>query len=125
MPLLITAADVLGIYDTDRDETSLAPILDVTEAFVAARPALVALPNATRKDVERYVAAHVLFVTDAGMYESLRVEDVSERFTKNEKNPGLLDSRWGRMAVMLDTSGTLRSETKIQPKADIRLMSSC
>lgn len=121
--LLITAADVAGVYETDRDDVALKPFLDATGAFTSARLSGKGLDAATMKQVQLYLAAHFLFVTDAGPHEALRVEDVSERFTKHDREPGLLDSRWGRMAVLLDTSGTLAAMTRLQPAAEVRFIS--
>jgi len=124
MSLLITARDVLAVYDTDRGEDTLQPFLDATEAFTDARLAGKGLADATLREVQRYYAAHLLFVTEAGVHETLRIEDVSERFTKADRTPGLMDSRWGRTAVTFDTSGTLAALARQEPLADIRLLSS-
>lgn len=125
MALLITAADVLAVYDTDRDETKLTPFLQATEAFTDAHLAGKGLAASVLREVQRYYAAHLLFVTEAGVHETLRDGDISERFTKSERNPGLLDSRWGRMAVTFDTSGTLAALAHPQQQAELRLIGSC
>lgn len=122
MPLLITANDVQAIYETDRDDVAMQPFLEAAGALTDDRLAGKSLPEATLKEVQRYLAAHLLFVTDAGPHESLRVEDVSERFTKSAFLPGILDSRWGRMAVMLDSSGTLSSLVRLEPPARFRVI---
>lgn len=123
MPLQITARDVLAVYETDRGEDALRPFLDATEAFTDAHLAGKGLSNSTMREVQRYYAAHLLFVTEAGVHETLRVGDVAERFTKNDRNPGLLSSRWGTMAVTFDTSGTLAALSRQEPQAQVRLLS--
>lgn len=120
---LITAAELATVYETDRDDTALQPFITAAATVTTARLADKGLSDDTLKQVQLYLAAHFCFVTDAGPHETLRVEDVSERFTQHAKNPGLLDSRWGRMAVMLDPSGTLAAMTRLQPPAELRFVS--
>lgn len=125
MPALITADDVAAVYETDRDATELEPFVAIAEAFTTQFLAGKGLSDAVLKEVQRYVAAHFLFVTETGVHEVLRIADVSERFTKSEKNPGLMDSRFGRMAVTLDPSGTLSELARPRPAAELRLVKSC
>lgn len=122
MALLIEASDVLAVYETDRDATALQPFLEAADAFCEVLGGK-GLPSASLKEVQRYVAAHLLYVTDAGVHETLRVGDVAERFTKSDRTPGLMDSRFGRMAVTFDTSGTLATLSHQQPLAEIELIS--
>lgn len=122
MPLLITAAELREIYDTERDDTELQAFLDTAQTFTDDRLAGKGLTDAVLKQVQRYLAAHFLFVTDAGVHAALRVGDVNERFTSHDKNPGLFDSRWGCMAVVLDSSGTLAALARPAPKAELRVM---
>jgi hypothetical protein len=119
--LLITGADVRSVYETDRDDEELQPFLAVTQAFTDDRLAG-KLSNAVLREVQRYLAAHFLFVTDTGVHDSLRVEDVSEHFTGYDRQPGLLDSRWGRMSVALDSSGTLSSLSRLGAPAELRII---
>lgn len=121
MALLITAADVLAVYDTDRDEDAVQPFMDAALALTDGRIAAGTLSDATLKEVQRQLAAHFMFVTDAGVHDNLRIDGVSETFTKS-KQPGLLDSRWGRMAVALDYSGTLAALSRLTPSAQVRLI---
>lgn len=121
MPLA-TAEDVAAVYETDRDATAIEPFLAVAAAFTDEHLAGKGLSNTTLKEVQRYLAAHFLFVTDTGVHETLAIEDVRERFTKSEKNPGLFDSRWGRTAVMIDPSGTLSELARPKPTAELRLV---
>lgn len=123
MPL-ITAADVLSVYETDRDDEALQPFLELAATFTDVHLAGKGLPSAALKEVQRFLAGHFMFVTDTGVHETLRVEDVAERFTKSDRNPGLMDSRWGRTAVLFDTSGTLADLARQQPHAELQLVSS-
>lgn len=123
--LLITAADVRAVYDTDRDDDALQPFLDVALAFSDANLADKGLATAVLKEIQRYLAAHFVSVTDMGVHETIRTEDISERFTKSEKRPGLLDSRFGRMAVLLDTSRTLDGLTRTEGAAELRIIPAC
>lgn len=120
--LLITGADVRAVYETDRDDDAIQPFLAVTQAFTDDR-LTGKLSAGILKEVQRYYAAHLLFVTDTGVHDSLRTEDVSERFTGFDKAPGLLDSRWGRTAVSLDSSGTLAAMSTLRAPAELRLVS--
>lgn len=120
---LITAAELVAVYETDRDDTALQPFITAAAAMTTARLTGKGLSDEALKQVQLYLAAHFVFVTETGVHETLRVEDVSERFTSNGKQPGLLDSRWGRMAVLLDSSGTLAALTRLQPAAEIRFVS--
>lgn len=121
---MLTTADVKAVYDTDRDDDALLPFIAVAQAFSDDRLASKGLSAAILKEVQRYLAAHFLYVTDTGVHDALRVGDVQERFTKSDKYPGLLDSRWGRMAVTLDPSGTLAAMTRPEPPALLRLIRS-
>lgn len=121
MPLA-TAEDVAAVYETDRDATALEPFVAIAATFTDQYLAGKGLSDAVLKEVQRYLAAHFLFVTDAGVHETLAIEDIRERFTKSEKTPGLFDSRWGRTAVMLDPSGTLSELARPKPTAELRLV---
>lgn len=120
--LLVTADDVRAVYETDRDDIAIQPFLDAAVAFVDDRLKGKGLSTGILKELQRYMAAHLMFVTDAGVHDSLRVEDVSERFTRNPFQPGLLDSRWGRTAVSLDSSGTFAALTRAEPPAQLRII---
>lgn len=121
MPLA-TAEDVAAVYETDRDATAIEPFIAIAGAFTDAYLVGKGLSDAVVKEVQRYLAAHFMFVTDAGMHETLSIADVRERFTKAEKYPGLFDSRWGRTAVMMDPSGTLAELARPKPVAELRLV---
>lgn len=121
---LITAADVKAVYATERGDDELKPFIAIAETYstdlLAGK-----LSDPMLKLVQQYLAAHFLYVSDAGIHASLRVEDVQERFTKSEKHPGLLDSRYGAMAVSFDTSGTLAAAARPQQTAELRLFTGC
>jgi len=119
--LLITAADVRAVYPTDRDDAAMAPFLAATEALTDARLVGKGLTTSIFKEVQRWYCGHLLFVADAGLHESLRVEDVTETFTKH-KEPGLLGSRWGQQAVAFDSSGTLLGLSRLRPEAMLKLI---
>lgn len=122
---LITAEDVRAVYETDRDATAIEPFIAIAAAFTDSRLADKGLSAGALKEVQRYLAAHFMYVTDTGVHGTLRVGDVAERFTKSEKNPGLNDSRFGVTAVLMDTSGTLAELARPRPTAELRLISPC
>jgi len=120
--LLINADDVRAVYPTDRDDAAMAPFLAAAGALYDERLGGKGLSSAIAKEVQRYFAGHLLFVADAGLHESIRVEDVSETFTKNRKQPGLMDSRWGAMAIAFDSTGTLAGMASLRPLAMLKLV---
>lgn len=122
---LATADDVSVVYETDRDASAIEPFVAIAEAFITERLGGKGLSATTMRDLVRYYAAHLMFVTDAGVHDTLSLGDVRERFTKSEKHPGLFDSRFGRMVVMLDPTGTLAEVAHPKPTAELRLIPGC
>ena len=120
MSALIVADDIRAVYSTDLGDPALQPFIDIAVALTDAQ---LVLPSALLKEVQRYLAAHFLFVKETGVHASLRTEDVSETFTASRKNPGLADSRWGATAMMLDTSGVLTALSKDMLPAELQLVS--
>lgn len=124
MSALIDADDVRDVYRTTRDDAAIQPFIDVAVALSDARLASQGLTEPVLKEVQRYLAAHLLFITDTGIHESLRTEDVSERFTGGVRGDyGFQSSRWGQMALTLDSSGTLAALGKNNLPAELRLVS--
>ena len=104
MPL-VTDVEVKQIIDTTRDTT---PFIIDADDIISERLSASGLSSATLKRIEKYLAAHLVSITDReGGLTSLKVGDTTEKY--GELTGKYLEAtRWGQMVLLLDTTGTMK-----------------
>jgi len=97
--------DVKAIYSTVRDCT---PFIATASLIVAEEPKISALSASRRDQIVIYLAAHFAWNADSNGLIMAEVTKTRETYrTFSDKSIGLATSRYGQMAIQLDTSGTL------------------
>ena len=118
----ITEAEVKEIIDTS--------ITSSLVAFIAAASSMVEDElvgkglSATRlKEIERYLSAHFVSVKDVsqGQVVSEKIGDAQIDYKQFAAGKALDSSRYGQMAILLDTSGTLASIGKGNSRAQFKV----
>lgn len=103
MAVRVIDADVLAILDTDIDD--LSPFITAANVLVEKLLASSGLAEAQLTEIERWLSAHF-----ACMYDNRENEvwtDKSRAVFEGKTDMGLDYTRYGQMAKLLDTTGTL------------------
>lgn len=98
-----TEDDVKKIMDTDLEPEQLTPFLAMSNGYVTRMLTGVGLDDATLAQIEAAVAAHLACARDP----QIESETVTTGQATYEKGDGLAGTRYGRMAMQLDTTGIL------------------
>lgn len=107
--VLVTDSEVKAVIDTKRDTT---PFIDTADLLITEDLAGKGLSAARLKQIELYLAAHFVAVTEErGNMTRHRKGDSEEQY-QMEIGSGLMLTRYGQQAINLDTSGTLRTLAK-------------
>jgi len=120
----VTAAEVRQILpvpstgDGSVDNTDLGAIIDVANRLVTDVLGSAGLSTARLKDVELYLAAHLLTIRemDFGATIEQKVNETWAQYGGRLKS-GLEFTRFGQTALVLDTSGKLAGATTGQRAA--------
>jgi hypothetical protein len=106
MAALVTDAEVKAVIDTTRDTT---PFIDTADLLVTEDLANSGLSDARKKQIELYLAAHFVALTEErGNLTEHTVGDATEKYSM-DLGSGLMLTRYGQQAANLDTSGTLKA----------------
>ena len=101
----VTDTEVKAIIDTDRDTT---PFIDVATNVVDTHVAPEESDATILKQVELYLAAHFTAITEerGGLLRS-DIGDETREIVSDVYDKGLSMTRYGQMAMTLDTTGAL------------------
>lgn len=108
----VTEAEVREIIkDVSADYSDLTPFIAAATAMVDQRldDSALGLSVALLKEIERWIAAHLVAVADPRRIEE-KMGDGTDKFQAKLGN-GLRVTHWGQTAIALDTSGTLKKIT--------------
>jgi hypothetical protein len=104
MPL-VTAAEVRAAMG-EPDTTECDMFIAVADVMVSEQLASASLTLLTKKNICLYLAAHLTLLSkENGPLAKKMIMDVTEGY-HDVYGPGLMSTRFGQIAVMLDTSGT-------------------
>lgn len=104
----VTAEEVLAIIDTTL--TDISVFITTANMLVTSHLGAAGLTDEVLKEIERYLAAHVLSLRDQRT-KSVSVDVLSESY-QGQWGMGLNGTSYGQMAVLLDTSGILAKLAK-------------
>ena len=99
----VTDTEVFAIIDTTL--TDIDVFINTANMMVTSWLETAGLTDEVLKEIERYLAAHVLSVQDQRV-KSVGVDVLSESY-QGQWGMGLNGTSYGQMAILLDTSGTL------------------
>jgi len=115
----VTGAEVKEIIDTTLTEAQCDAFIQWANIIVNNRLANSGLSSTTKKEIERWLAAHAICMRDPRIVNQ-KIGDASEtyEFPKTQGNLMLERTAYGQQALMLDESGSLtnlgKRKTKIQ-----------
>lgn len=119
MPVI--ADDVRNVILTEKEDEDIEVFIEIAETFYAAHLGSSGLAAGVEFEITRYLAAYFLATEQKGIHQSLEVGDVVERFAEPQER-FLLNNKWGQIAVMFDTTGTLKALSAKYGPAHIRVV---
>lgn len=109
--MTITTADVRNIFTTAKLDSDIQPFVDYAALVVGEDLGSSGMSTARLDMITTYLAAHFLaFSVDGennGLLKSMKMGDASETYDVPSGEFGYLSSRYGQMALALDSSGKL------------------
>lgn len=97
--------DVKAIIDTKRDCT---PFIATASLIVSEETVISALSAARKDQIITYLAAHFVWNAESNGLVMAEINKTRETYrTFSDKTYGLDTSRYGQLAIQLDTTGTL------------------
>lgn len=101
----VTDEDVKDIITTDLDTS---PHIQAANLMVTDRLGDSTLSAETLKEIERWLAAHFVSVTDPQL-KAEKVGDATNTYDVGKLGENLKSTRYGLQAVLLDSTGVLNS----------------
>ncbi len=112
----VTHSEVTHIISSTEDTV---PFISVANRYVTRVLGNTSLVAADLKDIELYMSAHLVAVSkEGGAVIQERVGSSMIQFANSAFGKDLESTRFGQMALSLDTTGTLATQAK--PKAQFR-----
>ena len=120
---LVVSVEVAQIYP-DAGITDFSPYIQIADTFITDNLQGTSLSTGALKSIELYLSAHFALITqERGGLTRQKVGD-SEDFYQlwTSTKVGLMATRFGQQAVMLDTTGTLARLGTGKLKAQFRVL---
>jgi len=104
----VTAAQVQALTGTRLSQDAINALLPVAAEIRSGDLAGAGLSASRLDEIEKWLAAHVVALRDRTLRASVReAPPVRVQIRSAQARDGLRETEWGRMAIALDTSGTL------------------
>ncbi len=118
MAARVNASEVKELINTDLTDVIVASSIDIASRFIDDIVVGAGLSADRLADVELYLSAHFVAMRDQdeGMITEQDVGDAKVKYS-GEFGKSLNLTRYGQMAIFLDTSGKLAASTLTQVKA--------
>lgn len=118
MAARVTPDEVIAIMDTALDATAVTPYCESANVFVEATLGNSGLSESVLKEIEKWVAAHMIAITKE---RQTKEEGAGTAYIKyaGDWKQGLSMTSFGQMAISLDPSGTLENIAKGKGKASM------
>ncbi len=119
----VTGEGVKAIIDTSKSDADvLAHMIDTANLYVDTHLLSAGLPDPILTKIELYLAAHLVALTEEkGGVTRSKMGDADESYANVYKD-GFRSTRYGQMALTLDSSGTLASLGMTNAKAEFRVI---
>ena len=122
MAVRVTSIEIKGLVDTERD---VDQFIETANLIVDEELLSEGHSDARLKQIELYLAAHFLTITEehGGLMSSSEGES-KETFNPGDegKGGGYQMTRYGQQAMALDVSGVLSSQSRTTNKAEFRVV---
>jgi hypothetical protein len=106
MAVRVNAPEVKQVFgDTSVSDDDIALLVDIASRHVDDVLSSTTLTAGTLKDIELYLAAHLLALR-TGNFSRRKVNDSEDEYAL-KTGEGLKSTRFGQQAISLDTSGKL------------------
>ncbi|MGM0409194.1 MAG: hypothetical protein ACQEQF_00410 [Bacillota bacterium] len=99
----VTSDEVKEIINT---EITVDPFITAANLIVTNKLGSSALGDELLKEIERWLSAHLVAVSDKRISQE-SMGDASVKFDTNKKGLGLDSTEYGQQVKLLDTTGTL------------------
>lgn len=124
MAYRVLPSEVKNVINTTTADSILTEHIRVASNIVDVHLSDVSLSDETLRNIELYLAAHfsALYAPEAGMANEEQIGSARNRYDYQKGlGEGLKLTRFGAMALMLDTSATLVDLSTAKPKALFRV----
>lgn len=105
----VSEAEVLAIINTTISD--ITPFITAANLFVTNWLGSTSLDDDTLKEIERYMAAHIMHVQDPRA-KKISIEDVTSVEYQGQWGMGLNMTSYGQTCILLDSTGTLDQMTR-------------
>lgn len=102
----VTGAEVKEIIDTTLTAAECASFITAANLVVTDRLANSGLSAAHKKEVERWLTAHLIYMRDPKL-RSEKIGDAQDTYDKPVVGQNLQASPYGQQVLILDTSGNM------------------
>jgi hypothetical protein len=121
MAVRVSIDEVKNVIATALGDSDIGALIITANAIVDGRLLDKELTEAMLKQIEQYVAAHLIALRDP-REKSVSSDGVSVSYDTGKAGEGLSATTWGQMAIMLDTSGTLAEQGMgAKPRVQLRV----
>lgn len=119
MGIRTNSDEVKALIDTNRDVT---PFIADASLLVDEQLAAKGLTSGRLQLIEKYLAAHLVALTEErGGLVRFKMGDSSEEY-QLPKGTGIAMTRYGQMAITLDTTGVLQNLSRAGGLAEFRVV---
>ena len=110
---LVNVGEVRVVIDTDLTDTDVDSFIEIADKLVADHLDSTSLDSATKKEIERWLTAHLITVSRNRLASSEKVGDASIQYADAKMlGKGLDSTSYGQMVKILDTSHTFEKIDK-------------
>lgn len=123
MSARVSAGQVKEVIETSlKDDVVTASMINTANIYIDTHLLDVGHSESVLNRIELYLAAHIVALTEErGSLKGGKYGDASE-FLSDVYSPGFSATRYGQLAIALDTSGTLVRLGQPTLKAEFRLV---
>lgn len=110
---LVDASEVRIILDTDLSDNEVSAFIDIADSLVSTHLTSTNLSDAVKKEIERWLTAHLITISRDRLASSEKVGDASIQYADAKMlGKGLDATSYGQMVKILDTSHTFEKIDK-------------
>lgn len=108
-----TISDVRIVIPTGLEDLEISGLMKIANRMVTTVLSTTVLEESTMRDIETWLTAHLIAMGKERQTREERVGDMWLKFSEN-KEQFLLSTTYGQMVLMLDTSGSFQSASKMR-----------
>ena len=113
----VTGDEVKEIISTTLTAAQVTPFITAANIVVTAQLASTDLASATLKEIERWFAAHLVYIRDPKLKQE-KIGDATDTMALGTLGEGLKFTPYGQVVLTLDTTGNMANLGKRQSKIE-------